>query len=119
MIYRNSEQASTQRWELDPNSDAGTVARHFLAGELDLLRFTRSDAAVVRDLSLFLDCASGVELEVHRGENGNLLVCAPPWGESLLLTGRTAHVLRAYIDSELVKMEDRFEMTVRHAAAAY
>ncbi|HEX6177691.1 MAG TPA: hypothetical protein VF057_04990 [Thermoanaerobaculia bacterium] len=119
MIYRNSELARTHRWELDPNSDAGTVARHFLAGELDLLRFTRSDADVVRDLTAFLECASGVDLEVHRGTDGSLLVCAPPWFESLLLTGRTAHVLRSYIDSELVKMEDRFDMTVRHAVAAY
>jgi hypothetical protein len=34
-------------------------------------------------------------------------------GETLLITGKTAEVLCAYIDSEPVRTEDRADMTLR------
>ena len=118
MIYPNSDEARTRLWTLDENPEAGSIARHFLAGELDLLRFSRSNSALTDALASFLDSADGAELEVHRGDDDDLLVTATEQCQSLLLTGRTANVLRSYIDSEIVKMEDRFDMTVRHAALA-
>ena len=117
MIYRNSEQACSERWTEEPNPDAGTIALHFLVGELDLMRFTGSSSAVIHDLAAFLESATGSHLEVFRSGSGSLLVRAIPWSDSLLLTGRTANVLRSYIDCQVVKMADRFDMTVRHALA--
>jgi len=35
--------------------------------------------------------------------------------EDLLITGKTAEVLRAYIDRALVRTEDRLDMTLRRA----
>jgi hypothetical protein len=116
MIYRNSEQACSTRWARELNPDGGTIAREFLAGELDLMLFTRSSSPVTEDLAAFLAAAS--ELEVYRSDDGDLLIRAVPWSDSLLLTGRTAHVLCSYLDSQIVRMEDRFDMTVRHAAMA-
>src|SRR5688572_29614982 len=102
MIYRNSDLAAAHQWSADANPEAGHIAREFLTGELDLLRFTRTSNDITRDLSAFLDCAAGVALSVRRSPGGELLISAAPWNESLLLTGRTADVLRGYLDSEIV-----------------
>ncbi len=113
MIYRNSERAGEHEWERDPSADAGPIARDFLAGELDLLRFTNGPADVIAELATFLDSAAGLSLSVDRAPTGEILISAGPWAESLLLDGRTADVLRAYLDREVVRMEDRLDMTVR------
>ena len=117
MIYRNSDLAQRFHWRPEPGDQAGMIARDFLAGELDLLRFSGADVPLMRDLSFFLESAQGLDVLVHRSATGELLISAGPWSEALLLTGRTADVLRAYLDSHVVRMEDRFDMTVRQAVS--
>lgn len=113
MIYRNSDRAAEHEWVRDTSPDSGPIACEFLAGELDLLRFTNGPADVIAELATFLDSATGLSLAVDRAATGEILISAGPWAESLLLDGRTADVLRAYLDREVVRMEDRFDMTVR------
>lgn len=115
MIYRNVVHSSDAHWQLDRSSEAGAIARTFLAGEYDLLQFTRTRHQMVTDLGEFLEATKGLPLVVQRGDGGNVLVTARPRGESLLLTGRTADVLSGYLDEKIVRMEDRFDMTVRQA----
>ena len=118
MIYRNPAHSQNHIWSLETNPDAGNIARNFLSGELDLLRFTMPENPAARDLAEFLDAAAGAPLLVHRSVTGELLITARPWSESLFLTGRTADVLSAYIHNRIVRMEDRFDMTVRQAVRA-
>ena len=113
MIYRNSPMATKLRWWTDSNAGAGEIAREFLNGERELLQFVRAENDMVLDLIVFLEATRGLSLTVRRSVGGELLVTAVPWAESLLLTGRTAEVLRGYIDNRMVKMADRFDMTVR------
>lgn len=115
MIYRNSPMASKLNWWTEPNAGAGEIAREFLSGERELLQFVRAENDMLLDLIVFLEATRGLSLTVRRSVGGELLVTALPWAESLLLTGRTADVLRGYIDNQMVRMADRFDMTVRQS----
>ncbi|HEU4521052.1 MAG TPA: hypothetical protein VFT12_03555 [Thermoanaerobaculia bacterium] len=118
MIYRNLPDVRDRAWSAVENAEAGTIARDFLVCEYDLLRFTRTQNSTVSDLGGFLDATEGFPLLVHRDGAGEVLVTSKPWSESLLLTGRTADVLCGYLDHKVVRMEDRFDMTVRQSVRA-
>lgn len=111
MIYRNTELTTSLYWKPDTNRDAADIARTFLTGEYEILMLTRVRSAAVADLRLFLLAVSGAELSVRRAYTGEVLVKAE--SESLVVTGRTAAVLRGYLDEETVTMQDRFDMTQR------
>ena len=118
MIYRDAIHSDDNHWVLDLNPEAGTIARAFLAGEYDLLTFTRTRSPTTTALGEFLDATAGLPFIVQRNGAGDVLITARPFGETLLLTGRTADVLCGYLDERVVRMEDRFDMTVRQAIRA-
>lgn len=118
MIYRNFNMPMRLHWWPDVNPEAGSIARDFLVGECELLRFTRAVGDVLSDLAAFLDASAGLPLVVGRAASGEILLSVEPWSESLLLTGRTADVLSGYLDRKVVRMEDRFDMTVRQSVRA-
>lgn len=118
MIYRNVNMPMRLHWWPETNPEAGSIARDFLVGERDLLRFTRAEGEVVSELEAFLEVSAGLSLVVRRAPSGEILLSVDPWSESLLLTGRTAEVLSGYLDRKVVRMEDRFDMTVRQAVRA-
>lgn len=112
MIYRNSTQAREIVWWSEPNDEAGAIARRFLEGEHELLQLARARTSTIVDMTTFLENAGSASLTVRRAATGELLVSAYD-GEDLLLTGRTASVLRGYIDNEPVRMHERLDMTQR------
>jgi hypothetical protein len=111
MIYRNCNRAAELTWEAEWNPLSGEIARDFLRGEHDLLKLARARTSAIVDLHVFLENAAGRPLSVYRAESGEVLIVGGT--ESLLITGRTADVLRAYLDEELVLMSDRGDMTLR------
>ena len=113
MIYRNFDLARNITWVPEDNPEAGHVARQFLDGERELLHIAGVRSSTVVALTVFLETASDREVLVDRGIGGELLVRATDSGETLLLTGKTADVLRSYLDDEPVSMRDRGEMTIR------
>lgn len=113
MIYRNSPDADSVMWSPDENPEAVAIARRFLHGERDLLRLARATTTSVNDLQTFLDKTAELPVTLSRSSAGNLLLRAATVNESLLITGRTAEVLRSYIDDDPVRMEDRLDMTMR------
>ena len=113
MIYRNATVLRDIIWMGSLASDAGEVVRDFLAGECDLMKLQGTRHRTLNDLQIFLNSASGRPICVERSRRGDLLVRAIGSGESLLLTGRTADVIRAYLDRAPVRMQDRADMTIR------
>ena len=113
MIYRNSVLADQIRWTPDETADAAEVARTFLRSEYELLRLARVETTSVSDLESFLTKSANVSLTVERSAGQELLVRADGAAETLLITGKTAEVLCAYIDSKPVATEDRADMTLR------
>ena len=113
MIYRNSPNTDSVVWTADENSEAVSIARRFLHGERELLRMSRAETSVIDDLQTFLDKTAELSVTLYRSASGNLLMHAPSADESLMITGKTAEVLRSYIDDEPVRMEDRLDMTQR------
>ena len=113
MIYRNAAVPKDIVWmgTLDP--EAGEIVRDFLAGECDLMKLAGALRSAIADLQMFLNSASGKPICVERSQAGHLLVRAIGSSEWLLLTGRTAEVVCAYLDQAPVLMEDRSEMTIR------
>lgn len=111
MIYNNSMLGNYIHWERHPNPDAANIARRFLSGERELLNLARARNSAAAALSSFL--ATAESIAVHRGACGELLVSCMATGEKLLLTGKTADVLRSYLDDEPVSMQDRLDMTQR------
>lgn len=113
MIYRNAAVQKDSVWigTLDPQ--AGEIVRDFLAGECDLMKLAGARRSAIADLQMFLNSAKGKPICVERSLTGHLLVRAIGTSESLLLTGRTAEVVCAYLDQAPVLMEDRSEMTIR------
>jgi hypothetical protein len=105
---------SRLHWWPDVNPDACEIARNFLTGECELMQLTHTSGEIANDLAAFLDASRGSQLVVRRAASGEILISVDPWSESLLLTGRTADVLSGYLDQKIVRMEDRFDMTVRH-----
>ena len=113
VIYRNSVLATQIKWSSDDTVGAPEIVRTFLRSEYDLLCLARVASSSVADLELFLKNSANVPLTVERSAANELLVRAERAGESLLITGKTAEVLCAYIDSEPVRTEDRADMTLR------
>ena len=115
VIYRNSAVAEQIRWSLDDTAGAPDIARTFLRSEYDLLRLARVVTTSVSDLESFLKNTANAPLTVQRSAAQELLICADNRDETLFITGKTAEVLCAYIDSEPVRTEDRADMTLRRA----
>jgi hypothetical protein len=113
VIYRNSAVTEQIRWSLDDTAGAADIVRTFLRSEYDLLRLARVATTSVTDLEFFLKNTANAPLTVERSAADELLVRADTAGETLLITGKTAEVLCAYIDSEPVRTEDRADMTLR------
>ncbi len=116
MIIRNAHAAAVMVWIDDENPHAADVARRFLAGERELLRLARARTTTIVDLQTFLDIAAELPITVERAAGGELLISAPQAKESLMITGKTAEVLRAYIDDQPVRTQDRLDMTIRRGA---
>ncbi len=117
MIYRNSELIQHTLWVQDANPDAHTIAYRFLSGERELLRLARTRSSAIVALTIFLESAVDADMYVDRGTNGDILISTNGSAETLLITGKTAEVLRAYLDDEPVSMKDRADMTVRRRIA--
>jgi hypothetical protein len=113
VIYRNTDLTRGITWIPEENPEAGDLARKFLEGERELLRLSRVRSTAIVPINIFLESATDTKLNVQRGVDGELLVRATDSGESLLLTGKTAEVLRSYIDGRPVSMDDRGDMTIR------
>ena len=119
MIYRNSADADAMAWTLEGNAQAASIARAFLRSEQELLWLSRVNAKTADDIQHFLEVSGELSISVSRSAAGNILIRAEKATESLLITGKTAEVLRSYIDAEPVRMADRDDMTVRRAPANY
>ena len=117
MIYRNSSLAQQITWNFDDTTLAAEIVLHFLRGECDLLRLARFADQTVADLETFLTVTAGLPLAIERSAAGGLRVWCETIGENLLITGKTAEVLRAYIDCQPVRGIDRGDMTLRRQAA--
>ncbi|HEY8183758.1 MAG TPA: hypothetical protein VII32_16055 [Thermoanaerobaculia bacterium] len=115
VIYRNSALADQIKWFPDYTAGAPEIVRTFLRSEYDLLCLAGVATSSIADLALFLKNSANVPLAIDRSAALELLVRADRAGESLLITGKTAEVLRAYIDSQPVRTVDRAEMTLRRA----
>jgi hypothetical protein len=113
MIFYNAEISRSMTWSAPLADEAGDVARKFLEGEWQLLQLTRSHAAAAIALSAFLEATKDFSLTVHRNANGGEILVRPSLGPTLLVTGKTASVLSSYLDEAPVRMQDRFDMTVR------
>ena len=117
MIYRNSDLSRSINWSPDMNPEAASIALRFLEGERDLMHIAHIRSSSIVDLTSFLTAAAGHDLVVMRGTMGEILVCVNNAAESLLLTGKTADVLSAYLDDEPVMTRDRTDMTIRRRVA--
>ena len=115
VIYRNSLLANHVTWSVDLTPEAAEIARTFLRSECQILRLAAVARATIDDVEAFLTANADVPLSVYRSSAGELLVRAA--GDDLLITGKTAEVLSAYIDREIVRTEDRLDMTLRRAVA--
>lgn len=100
-------------WTREGNPQATDIARAFLRAEHELLWLTRMKSRSAGDLEEFLAISAELPITVWRSAAGNILVSADKANESVLITGKTAEVLRSYIDHEPVRMTDREDMTVR------
>lgn len=112
MIYRNSPNVKDVVWTRDENPEGVSLSRKFLAGEGQLLRLI-GNTSITTELQGFLDLTAELPVSLFRSASGNLLLQAERVRESLMITGKTAEVLRAYIDDEPVRMQDRLDMTTR------
>jgi hypothetical protein len=111
MIYRNSLVANHVTWTLDTTAEAAEIARTFLRAECQLLRLAAVARTTVDDVEDFLKMSADRAISVHRSSAGDLLIRSG--SDDLLITGKTAEVLSAYIDREIVRTEDRLDMTLR------
>ena len=111
MIYRTSDLSVQTAWEPEENPEAGELALKFLDAEREMLRLEQVQSPLSGTLVDFLEYASDVA--VARSARGELLVQAHDSANGLVLTGKTADVLRAYIDNEPVSTDDRADMTIR------
>jgi hypothetical protein len=113
VIYRNSLLANHIIWTVDATPEAAETARTFLRTECQLLRLAAVARATIDDVESFLTACADSPVTVHRSSAGDLLIRAG--NDDLLITGKTAEVLCAYIDQEVVRTEDRMDMTLRRA----
>ena len=115
MIYRNSLLANHVTWAVDQTPEAAEVARTFLHSECQILRLAAVARKTIDDVEDFLNSAASVPILVYRSGSGDLMIRADRIHDDLLITGKTAEVLSAYIDQEIVRTEDRLDMTLRRA----
>jgi hypothetical protein len=113
VIYRNSLLANHITWTVDETPEAAEVARTFLRSECQLLRLASVARSTVDDVEAFLTSSADVPMSVYRSSAGDLLIRTEQTSDDLLITGKTAEVLSAYIDREIVRTEDRLDMTLR------
>ena len=113
VIYRNSLLANHVIWTVDLTPEAAEIARTFLRAECQILRLAAVARATIDEVEAFLTSNADVPLSVYRSAAGDLLIRAA--NDDLLITGKTAEVLSAYIDREIVRTEDRLDMTLRRA----
>lgn len=118
MIIRNHPLAHSDRWFRENNPQAVDVARRFLFGEAELLHLNHAKAALVEDIHDFLRISAELPVTVECSGNGDILIRAVKANDSMMLTGKTAEVLRSYFDHQNVTMEDRLEMTERRVITA-
>lgn len=111
MIYSNSSLGKFIHWDRHPNPQAPDVARAFLNGERELLHLTSPRTSAAVTLDEFLEGAQSISVQC--GFAGELLISCAANGKKLMLTGKTAEVLRSYLDDEPVSMSDRLDMTTR------
>jgi hypothetical protein len=116
MIYRNTDLARSITWTTEENPEAGDLAKKFLEGERELLQLAHVRSTAIAPINVFLESVVDNHVNVARGIAGELLVQATDSGESLLVTGKTAEVLRAYLEKKPVLTSDRDEMTLRRSA---
>lgn len=117
MIYRNSSLSQQLSWNRDDTILAADIVLVFLRGERDLLRLAQLAKSTVADLDVFLTETEGVPLVIERSAAGQLRITCEETGENLFITGKTAEVLRAYIDCQPVRGIDRDDMTLRRHAS--
>ena len=115
VIYQNSLLANHVTWTLDLTPEAPEVARTFLRAECQILRLASVARETIDDVERFLTASADVPLSVHRSSSGDLLIRAGQTGDDLMITGKTAEVLTGYIDREVVRTEDRLDMTLRRS----
>ncbi len=113
VIYRNSLLANHVTWTVDLTPEAAEIARTFLRAECQILRLASVARATIDEVEAFLTSNADVPLSVYRSSACDLLIRAA--SDDLLITGKTAEVLSAYIDREIVRTEDRLDMTLRRA----
>ena len=109
MMLINATESYSLPWQPEANPEAPDIARRFLTGERDLMLLDGADDFAARELGTFLETAEQRGITVHRTDSGEVLLRAG--AHSLFVTGRTAAVLRGYLDQQPV----RFDMTVRRA----
>src|SRR5213595_1083236 len=98
MIIRNAPMASNIGWVRDENPRAVDIARRFLFGEIEILHLSRSQPSEVADIEGFLRISAEASSSVERSEAGHILLRMTKRDESLMITGKTAEVLGAYLD---------------------
>lgn len=113
MIYSKFDTEMTITWQPEQRPDAGEIARKFLAGEHELWKLVRVRSSDIAALNAFLARASVSPVMVATAGTGDLLVRASHSDEVLVVTGKTADVLRSYINEEPVSTQDRADMTMR------
>lgn len=113
MLLVNASEPDSLPWQPEANPDAADIARRFIAGERDLMLVDGAGDPTAGEIGAFLDVAGEHGLTVHRTVSGEVLLRAG--SQTLFVTGRTAAVLRGYLDDQPVRMKDRFDMTVRRA----
>jgi hypothetical protein len=118
MIIRNAPMASNIGWVREQNPRAVDIARRFLFGEIEILHLNRAQTSEVADIEGFLRISAEASATVERSEAGHILLRMTKRDETLMITGKTAVVLSAYLDNEPVRMADRFEMTQRRQITA-
>ena len=112
MIVRSNGMTQLNGWKRESNPNAGSIARDFLIGELEILKLGHVRSSAIIDLRVFLEASGDRPIEVWRAPAGEIIVAGDS-DECLFLTGRTASVLRGYLDEQTVTMQDRFDMTQR------
>lgn len=112
MIQTFPDSSPDLEWASENQNDEQHVARGFLQGErsLAVLQNDQTTAAVLED---FLRSAGDEALEISEALTGEVRVTASHGSPSILITGKTAEVLRSYIEGDSVSVSDRMDMTFR------
>ena len=102
---------------MDDTLLAADIVLVFLRGERDLLRLAQLAKKTVADLDAFLTECEDHPLVIERSAGGEIRITCEQSGGTLFVTGKTAEVLRNYIDCRPVRGIDRGDMTLRRHAS--